>query len=169
VAEQKDRSTTEKTAMEGLRVSGHQSLMEVADRSYAGERLSRMLGELAVAGVNMNLFIGGETKEEIRFACCVAASEEAHIKALMDPNPEFRTGVELTPAVDQLTLFPHRSELKILGLGLTALARARIPLHGFCSSLSAITFVTDHTDLDQAIAALEGCFGLVAETCGSPC
>jgi aspartokinase len=164
VAEHNDCSTTEKIAMEGLRVSGNLALMEVADRSYAGERLSRMLGELAATGVNLNLFIGGETQEEIRFACCVAASDGAHIKALMDLNPELRTGVELSAAVDLLALFPHGFDFKILGLGLTALARARTPLIGFCSSLSAITFVTDHTDLNQAIAALKGCFELGVET-----
>jgi len=150
--------------MEGLRVSGNLSLMEVADRSYAGQRLPRMLGELAKAGVNMTLFIGGETQEEIRFACCVAASDGTHMKALMDLNPELRTGVELSAAVDPLALFPHGFDLKILGLGLTALARARIPLHGFCSSLSAITFITDHTHSDQAAAALRGCFELGVET-----
>lgn len=164
MAEHNDGSTTEKIAMEGLRVSGNLALMEVADRSYAGERLSRMLGELAEAGVNLNLFTGGETQEEIRFACCVAASDGAHIKALMDLNPELRTGVELSATVDLLALFPHCFDFKILGLGLTALARARIPLIGFCSSLSAITFVTDHTDLDQAIAALKGCFEVGVET-----
>jgi aspartokinase len=164
VAEHKDCSSTEKIAMEGLRVSGDLTLMEVADRSYAGERLSRMLGELAKAGVNMNLFMGGETLEEIRFTCCVAASDGARIKALMDPNPELRAGVELSAAVDLLALFPHSFDLKILGLGLTAVARAQIPLHGFCSSLSAITFVTDHTDLDQALAALKGCFEVGVET-----
>lgn len=163
MAEHKDCSTTEKIAMEGLKVSGNLTLMEVADRSYAGERLSRMLGELAKAGVNMMLFIGGESQEEIRFASCVAASDGAHIKALMDLNPELRTGVELSAAVDLLALFPHRFDFRTLGLGLIALARARIPLHGFCSSLSAITFVADHTDLDQAVAALKGCFELGVE------
>jgi aspartokinase len=154
----------EKIPMEGLRVSGNLVLMEAADRSYAGERLSRMLGELAAAGINMNLFIGGETQEEIRFTCCVAASDGAHIKALMDPNPELRTGVALVAAVDLVALFPHRFELRTLGLALTALGRARIPLHGFCSSLSAITFVTDHAESDQATAALKGCFEFGAET-----
>jgi hypothetical protein len=66
--------------------------------------------------------------------------------------------------VDLLALFPHCFDFKILGLGLTALARARIPLIGFCSSLSAITFVTDHTDLDPTIAALKGCFEVGVET-----
>jgi aspartokinase len=150
--------------MEGLKVSGNLALMEVADRSYAGERLPRMLGELARARVNMTLFIGGETQQEIRFDCCVADSDGRHIKALMDPNPELRAGVKLSEAVDLLALFPHGFDLKILGLGLTALAGARIPLHGFCSSLSAITFVTDHTDLDQALGALKGCFEVGVET-----
>ena len=164
MAECKNCSTTEKIVMEGLRVSGNLSLMEVADRSYAGERLSRMLGELAKAGVNMNLFIGGETQQEIRFDCCVADSDGAHINALMDPNPELREGVKLSAAVDLLALFPHGFDLKILGLGLTALARARVPLYGFCSSLSAITFIVDHTDLDQGVGALKGCFEVGVET-----
>jgi aspartokinase len=164
VAEHQDSSPTEKIAVEGLRLSGNLSLMEVADRSYGGERLSRMLGELAKEGVNLTLFIGGETQEEIRFASCVAASDGAHIKSLMDLNPELRTGVELFTAVDLLALFPHCFDFNLLGVSLTALAKARISLHGFCSSLSAITFITDHTDLDQAVGALKGCFEVGVET-----
>jgi aspartokinase len=149
--------------MEGMKVSGDLVLVEGVDLPATGERLSRFLSGLAQTGVNMNLFIGGKTEKGTQFECCVAASDEGRVKALMDGNPELKTGVEFSAPVDLLTLFPHRFDLKILGLGLTALARARIPLHGFCSSLSAITFITDHTDLEKASAALEGCFGLGAD------
>lgn len=162
MAEHDGCSTRKKIVIEGLRVSGDLGLMDVADRSYAGERLSRMLGALASAGINMSLFMGGETQDTIRFACCVAVSDGAHLS--MDPNPDFRTGMVFTTAVDHVSLFPHHFELKRLGLGLAALAGARISLHGVCSSLSAITFIIDHTDLDQATAALKGCFEFGAET-----
>jgi aspartokinase len=135
--------------------------MDVADRSYAGERLPRMLGELARAEISMSLFMGGETQEEIRFACCVADSDGARLKA--DPNRDFSTGVKFYAGVDLVALFPHGFDLKRLGLGLAALARAGIPLRGVCSSLSAITFITDHTHSDQAAAALKGYFDPGAE------
>jgi aspartokinase len=161
VGERKDCSPAERIALEGLRVSGGLALMEVADRSYAGERLPRMLGELARAEISMSLFMGGETQEEIRFACCVADSDGARLKA--DPNRDFSTGVKFYAGVDLVALFPHGFDLKRLGLGLAALARAGIPLRGVCSSLSAITFITDHTHSDQAAAALKGYFDPGAE------
>jgi aspartokinase len=149
--------------MEGMKVSGDLVLVEGTDLPATGERLSIFLSGLTQAGVNMNLFIGAKTEEGTQFECCVAASDEGRVKPLLDGKPELKTGVEFAAPVDLLTLFPHRFDLKILGLSLTALGRARIPLHGFCSSLSAITFITDHTDLEKASAALEGCFGLGAE------
>jgi aspartokinase len=152
----------EKIPMEGMKVSGDLFLVDVVDTALAGELLTCFLRGLAENRINMNLFIGGEVEGGVQFTCCVAAPDEGRVKALMDGNSELKTGVEFAAPVDLLTLFPHRFDLKILGLGLTALARARIPLHGFCSSLSAITFITGHTDLEKASAALEGCFGLAA-------
>jgi aspartokinase len=149
--------------MEGMKVSGDLVLVDVVDFSPAGDRLPHFLSGLAKTGINMTLFIGGQTEEGTRFDCCVAASDGARVKALMDANAELKTAVEFSAPVDLLTLFPHHFDLKVLGLGLTALGRARIPLHGFCSSLSAITFITDHTDLENASAALQGCFGLAAK------
>ena len=136
--------------MEGMKVNGDLVLVEGVDLPATGERLSRFLSGLAQTGVNMSLFIGGKTQEGTQFECCVAASDEGRVKALMHGNPELKTGVEFAAPVDLLTLFPHRFDLKILGLGLTALARARIPLH---DSVSVIPGFLDLTHVQNSGAA----------------
>jgi hypothetical protein len=41
---------------------------------------------------------------------------------------------------------------------LMALAEAGLPLHGLCSSLSALTFITDHARLQEVFTALQAHF-----------
>ena len=61
---------------------------------------------------------------------------------------------EKYPSVGLLSVFPHQSSLRILGLSLYALGKASLPVYGLASSLSALTFVTDYCSLDGAVAAL---------------
>jgi len=150
----------EKIPMEGMKVSGDLVLVDVVDTALAGQLLTGFLRGLAENRINMNLFIGGEAEGRVQSTCCVAAPDGGRVKALMDPIPELKAGAEFCAPVDLLSVFPHRFNLKVLGLGLMALGRAEILLHGFCSSLSELTFITDHTELDQASAALAGCFSL---------
>jgi len=159
----------EKIPMEGMKVSGDLVLVDVVDTALAGELLTCFLRGLAENRINMNLFIGGEVEGGVQFTCCVAAPDGGRVKALMDPIPDLKTGAEFSAPVELLSLFPHRFNLKALGLSLLALGNAQIPLHGFCSSLSALTFVTDHTDLDQASAVLQESFSLHADPSRTVC
>jgi len=149
--------------MEGLKVTGGLVLAGVANPSCGGKLYTSLLRELGENRMNMSLFIGGEAEGGMPFTCCVAASDKERFEALKDLIPDLRACMEVSAPIDLLSLFPHRFNLKVLGLSMMALGNAQIPLHGFCSSLSALTFITDDADLDQASAALEGCFGLAAE------
>jgi hypothetical protein len=71
--------------------------------------------------------------------------------------------VEFSGSVDLVSVFPHQFNLKALGLSLIALGKAKIPTHGFSSSLSALTFIIDHADLDQAASVLQGSFSFHAD------
>ncbi len=155
--------------MEGMKVSGDLVRVNVVDASLTEELLMRFIRGLAENRINMTLFIGGEGSGGIRFTCCVAAQDGERVKTLTDPIPDLKACVESSGPVDLLSVFPHRFNLKALGLSLMALGKAQIPFHGFCSSLSALTFITDHTDLDQASAVLQEPFSLHADPSRTVC
>jgi hypothetical protein len=51
-------------------------------------------------------------------------------------------------------VFPHHSNLKLLGLALYLFGKARLPVYGMASSISSLTFITDYLQLDNAVATL---------------
>jgi len=149
--------------MDGINVSGELIQVDVV-ASLTEELLKGFLKRLADNRINMTLFIGGEASGGIRFSCCVGAPDGERVKVLTEPIPDLKTCMKFSAPVDLLSVFPHRFSLKALGLSLMALGKAQIALHGFCSSLSALTFIIDHTDLDQASSVLQGSFSLHADS-----
>ncbi len=150
--------------MEGMKVSGDLVRVDVVDASRTEGLLRGFLKALTENRISMSLFIGGEGPEGPQFTCCVAALDEEKVRSLTEPIPDLKACVEFSAPVDLLSVFPHRFNLKALGLSLMALGKAQISFHGFCSSLSALTFITDHTDLEQASAVLQKSFNLDAES-----
>jgi aspartokinase len=62
--------------------------------------------------------------------------------------------------VGVLTLFPHHSVLKILGIVIASWASQSIPIYGITTSLSAISFITDYHRVDLGINAIQNSFQL---------
>jgi aspartokinase len=118
---------------------------------------------LAQDRINMNLLITEEGKESGGILCCMAAADGSRTRKLIDTNPDLTNYAEMHEPVGLISIFPLRSSLKTVGLALIALAEARVPVYGFCSSLSALTFVIDHDRLQEALAAFEGCFDFPGE------
>lgn len=155
--------------MEGMKVSGDLVRVNVVDVSLTEELLTGFLKGLTENRVNMSLFIGGKGSGGMQFTCCVAAPDQDRLKTLTEPIPDLKACLEFSAPVDLLSVFPHQFNLKALGLSLMALGKARIPLHGFCSSLSALTYITDHADLGQASSVLQGSFNLHADPSRTLC
>jgi aspartokinase len=149
--------------MEGIKLSSDWIQVNVASPSLTEEIVARFLRGLADNRINMSLFIGGKGSGGIQFTCCVAVPDEERVKTLTAPIPDLKGGVEFSGPVDLMSVFPHQFNLKALGLSLVALGKAKIPMHGFSSSLSALTFIVDHTDLDQASSVLQGSFSFHAD------
>jgi len=91
-------------------------------------------------------------EEKIRVSCCVDAGDINRIKKMVALEPNLRETVEFISSVGALTLFPHRSNLKLMGLALFLFGREQIPMHGIASSISALTFITDFPILDNAVS-----------------
>lgn len=92
--------------------------------------------------------------EPLTVSCCVASEDVDRIKTIISGNPVLKESLEFIPGLGALSLFPHHSNLKLLGLSLYLLGKQRIPLYGMASSISSLTFITDYLRLDEAVATL---------------
>jgi aspartokinase len=59
-----------------------------------------------------------------------------------------------------LTVYPHRSPIKILGCVMVSWAAQSIPIYGIATSLSAISFITDYHTIDKGIEVVQSSFQL---------
>jgi aspartokinase len=150
----------EKIPMDGVKVAGELVRLNVGRASPPREGMVDLLRSLAQCRINLNMFIGGEEEEGIQFSCCVAATDESRVRKLTGAMSDLQETIQFHAPVDLFTVFPHQFKLNVLGLSLMAFARAHVPIYGFCSSLSAITFITDHIHSERALAVLGDCFEL---------
>ena len=107
---------------------------------------------LAANRINMKFLSVTCLEGRVQTMCCVAAEHERQVKALVDSKPALKGRVEILPSVGLISLFPHQSSLKVLGLALMAISKADLPLYGMASSLSALTFITSYAGLKEALA-----------------
>jgi aspartokinase len=153
----------EKSPLDGMNVRGGLARISVEDPARSGDLAQDFLRLLAQNRVNMNLFITGEGQGRAHVVCCVAGSDGERMRARFSSGSGWMTLTEYHEPVDLVSIFPHRSSMKMLGLALIALAEADVPLQGFCSSLSSLTFMIHHNRLEEACTALKNCFDLPGE------
>jgi aspartokinase len=153
----------EKIRMEGVNVSPKMARVSVFHDSPGGDLKTGFLHPMAQDRINLKLLITEERKERSSILCCLAEADGSRTRNLIDSRPDLTKCAEIHEPVGLISIFPLRSSLKTVGLALIALAEARVPVYGFCSSLSALTFVIDHDRLQEALAAFEGCFDFPGE------
>jgi aspartokinase len=159
----------DKVPMEGVKRCGELVRVSLVHASPPEEFLLGFLRMLTQSRINMNLFVGKATEKGIQLTCCVTSSDGSRVQKLTGNMSNLSGCAEFHRPVDLISIFPHHFNLKVVGMGLMAFARAQVPLYGFCSSLSALTFITDHTHSDKALAILEEIFELPADQSGAPC
>jgi aspartokinase len=158
----------QKISVEGLNASAEMVEVSIQDSSGLGHRMMEFPRLLARDRINMHFFVGLQRGGESRSACGIASVNKGRVKALAEWEPHLKAGMEYHDGIVLLSVFPHQFDLKVAGSALSALAAARIPLRGFCSSLSALTFVTEPASIEKAIAALQECFHISSCRTGLP-
>jgi aspartokinase len=146
-----------RVSMDGLNQVGGMVQARLLHRTDSENFLAVFLRVLAQDRINMNLCLATRLEGD-EITCCVADTQGNRLKSLADSLTESCVEVEFHGTASLLSVFPHRSSLKTLGLALTALAGAHVPLYGFCSSLSALTFTIDQDHCGKALTALSECF-----------
>jgi len=94
------------------------------------------------------------SSEGCLFTCCISIEDIHCVKELVETTGILEQQVRFAHDVGLISIFPHGSSFKILGLSLYALGNAGIPLLGMSSSVSSLTFVINHAMLNKAVAAL---------------
>jgi hypothetical protein len=145
----------EKVHLEGMNGTGALVRVNIVNGLAPDGMLTGFLRCLAQRRINMRLFIGEESGCGVQATCCVADADGIHVKTLADSTPVLKGCTALQGAAALVSIFPHRFSLKTVGLALMAFSEANLPLHGFCSSLSALTFITDHARLQEVFTALQ--------------
>ena len=152
-------------AMERIRIEGiklSNELVQVNPRRISNSKntISHLFQILTANQINMPFLSTTWRGGKMYMSCCVTAEDKIQVKHLIDSEADLRENIKLGSAVGLISVFPHQSSLKLLGLSLYAFGKARLPIYGLASSLSALTFIIDYARLDKAAASLEEYFQL---------
>lgn len=138
----------------GVKVSDKLLRIHIADLlqgEKSADRLCRILAEEKISIVFLTM---DRTGVHRRTSCCVDIAHEKRVRALIESEKALRERACFTGAVGLLSMFPHQSQLQVLGGSLLALGEANLPILDLSSSLAALSFVLRYTDLETALTAL---------------
>ena len=143
-----------KIRINGIKLSAELAQINILDRFPPEESRALFFRLLAQNQINIPFILVTGMGEKIQGSCCVAAEDVKHVEQLVAMEPELKENIEFISGLGALSIFPHRSNLKLLGLSFYLFGETRLPLYGMASSISSLTFITDYPQLDYAVATL---------------
>ena len=146
--------------LDGIKLSHELVLFNLRDLTRATTALSRFFRYLSDHQINLPFITTLCTAGNARISCCAMLQDGDRIRNHFDGEPDFEGKVTWVPAVGMLSLFPHKSRLRLLETALTAMASADLPIHGFATSVSALSLITDYRGMDLAVTAVKRHFDL---------
>ena len=145
---------TQRTKIEGIKLSNELIAIDFRNIPDSEDLISHVCELLALNQINMPFLSVTRVGRKLRLSCCVSVEDKTRIKDLFHSASILSSPAEFIDAVALLSIFPHQSSMKILGLSLLALGEAGLSVYGLASSLSALTFVMDYSHLNKAVASL---------------
>ena len=145
---------TKKIRINGIKLSAELVQVNLLDRSLPQDSRTLFFRLLAQNQINIPFILVTGMGEKIQGSCCVAAEDADRVEKLVAMEPKLTENIEFISAVGALSMFPHHSNLKLLGLSFYLFGQARLPVYGMASSISSLTFITDYSQLDNAGSTL---------------
>jgi aspartokinase len=149
-----------KIRINGIKLSTELVQINLLNRSSPREFRPLFFQLLAQHQINIPFVLTSGMGEKIIGSCCVAAEDIHRIKEVVAGESELKENLEFIPGVGTLSIFPHHSNLKLLGLCFYLLDKQHLPMYGMASSISSLTFITDYSQLDKAVSILLECMDL---------
>jgi hypothetical protein len=145
---------TQRIKIEGIKLSNELIAITFRNLSDSENLISHVCQLLARNQINMPFLSVIRIGKNNEFLCCFSAEEQDRVKDLIYSDSRMSSTAEFINGVGLLSLFPHQSSMKILGLSLYVIGQARLPIYGLASSLSVLTFVMDYSRLNKAVVSL---------------
>jgi aspartokinase len=143
-----------KIRINGIKLSTELVQINLLNGSFSQEFRPLFFRLLAQHQINIPFILTSGMGEEIIGSCCVAVEDIHRIKKVVKEKPKLKDNLEFIPGVGTLSIFPHHSKLKLLGLSFYLFGKQRLPLYGMASSISSLTFITNYSQLDEAVSIL---------------
>ena len=143
-----------KIRINGIKLSSELVQINLLNASPPENSRSLFFRRLSQHQINIPFILLTGMEEKIQVSCCVEADDINRIKKVVAEEPDLKRNIEFIPSLGALSMFPHRSNLKLMGLALYLFSKAGLPLYGMASSISALTLITDYSNLDRAVSIL---------------
>ena len=148
------KSIDKRIRINGIKLSNELVQINILNRLLPQDSRALFFRLLTQHQINIPFILTSGMGEKITGSCCVAAEDIHRIKKIVAGEPKLKENLEFIPGVGTLSIFPHHSNLKLLGVSFYLLSKVRLPLYGMASSISSLTFITDYSLLDEAITTL---------------
>jgi aspartokinase len=137
-------------SINGLKLNGPFVALWIAASELKASTLAALYRLLAGNCVNIAYMTAGNAMADEPALCCIDRTEVAKLTALIDNDSQLRDRIRVGSDVGLLTLYPHRSSLKVLGSALQLLGEHEIVIYGMATSISALSFVVAFKQLETA-------------------
>ena len=145
-------SIDKKIKINGIKLSVELVQINLLNHSFPKDSRGLFFQLLAQHQINIPFILTSGMGEKIVGSCCVAAEDINRIKKIAEGETKLKENLEFIPEVGALSIFPHHSNLKLLGLSFYLFGRKYLPIYGLASSISSLTFITDYSQLDNAVS-----------------
>jgi hypothetical protein len=143
-----------KIRINGIKLSTELVQVNLLNRFFPRDSNALFFRLLAQHQINIPLILISGMGEKNIGSCCVAVKDIDRIKIIVAGEPKLKENLEFISGVGTLSIFPHHSNLKLLGLCFYLLGKLHLPLYGMASSISSLTFITAYPQLDEVVSVL---------------
>jgi aspartokinase len=154
--------------MEKVKLGGMKQSLELCQFDLRGPHspdriLPGISGLLAAQKINIAFITYNQLSNEFhQLTLCPHQYDSSRTSGILAATGTLPAGwaIQSREHVGIITVYPHRSPIKILGSVMVSWASQSIPIYGIATSLSAISFVTDYRAIDKGIEVLRNTFQL---------
>lgn len=149
-----------KVRIGGIKFSEELVQVTIACQSPDDSSIYQLLRLIAERNINITFLCHSDVTKTPESIFCVDRSDFGKIQQLLNFSSFQNEHVSIVTSVGTLTLFPHRNELKLLGLVINCFGKYGFPIHSLSTSISAIALNTDYLLLNEIAEKLQYIFAL---------
>ncbi|WP_163338431.1 hypothetical protein [Desulfopila sp. IMCC35008] len=137
----------------GIKLSEELALFTCRYDHAQQDLFSRLLDTIASQQINIHYLCHSSNSDTDVSTLCVATENSQEVKYLLRSFGQNR--IQHIQQTGTLTLFPHRSSIRLMLNVLKLFKHNDLTVYGLCTSISALTLVMNYIDLDRSVAVLE--------------